>query len=661
MKLSVAVLSSLFAAPVFGESAGEGNAAIAKVVEMLNNMLVQGKDEMQKEKVGFAKYDTWAKGTMKEKAEDIEDGDALVKKLQGLIAAAQGEAAEADAKAKEMADLAASEKANIAQMTKVRKEERAEFVKEEEDLTDTIYACDKAKEALEAVPEHVEAKSLFFTQMDSIKNKHPDRVKSLMEVLQRVEDPFTSARSNSASATVIEMVSDLKADFEEQIADLRKKEGELQHNFELQKQTSTATMEDALKQQSEQETIKSDALMEEAKLTEELDVADKTLKDDQRYLAKVTSEHKTKSKDYEARMKSRADEITAIKKAIEIMKSPEVMKGGGHLEGNKQVFAQESALIQLGSQKKDIDEVFSAERVSTFLRQRGQSLKSKILMQLAEVAQADPFAKVKKMIQELLNKLEEEKNKDQTEFAWCDENMKKNKADTEHYTALSEKLAAQIEKLTTEIADAKDLVKKLTKELDELRAAVDKATTDRAAEKADNEQTIKESTVAVEAIEDAMDVLQKYYNSVKLLQQPAEPAYAGGDYKGMGGQSQGVVGLLQVIMEEMNALISETKTAEADAADGHNEFLNVSKKSEMEKKTLKNSTEVQLASMEEELVNKKDDLTDAKKNLDMVVKMKKEAIDPRCIAQGMTFEEKQKKRQEEIDSLKEALAILSDM
>jgi len=129
----------------------------------------------------------------------------------------------------------------------------------------------------------------------------------------------------------------------------------------------------------------------------------------------------------------------------------------------------------------------------------------------------------------------------------------------------------------------------------------------------------------------------------------------------MGGQSQGVVGLLQVIMEEMNALVSETKTAEADAAASHNEFLNVSKQSEMEKKTLKNSTEVQLAQMEEELVNKKDDLTDAKKNLDAVVKMKKEAIDPRCIAQGMTFEEKQKKREEEITSLKEALSILSDM
>merc|ERR1719367_2467907 len=107
-------------------------------------------------------------------------------------------------------------------------------------------------------------------------------------------------------------------------------------------------MEDALKQEQEQLTIKTDAETEEAKLTEELDTADKNLKNDQKYLAKVTSEHKTKSKDFEARMKSRADEITAIKKAIEIMKSPEVMKGGGHLEGNKKVFEQ-VALIQLST------------------------------------------------------------------------------------------------------------------------------------------------------------------------------------------------------------------------------------------------------------------------------------------------------------------------
>merc|ERR1719188_2815467 len=101
----------------------------------------------------------------------------------------------------------------------------------------------------------------------------------------------------------------------------------------------------------------------------------------------------------------------------------------------------------------------------------------------------------------------------------------------------------------------------------------------------------------------------------------------------------------------MNALVTSTKTAEADASSAHKDYLKLSKKSTQEKKTLKNTTEVQQTQLEEDLVDKKDDLTEAKKSLAAVIKIKKESIDPQCIAQGVSFQEKQEKRQEEIDSL----------
>jgi len=44
-----------------------------------------------------------------------------------------------------------------------------------------------------------------------------------------------------------------------------------------------------------------------------------------------------------------------------------------------------------------------------------------------------------------------------------------------------------------------------------------------------------------------------------------------------------------------------------------------------------------------------------------VIKIKQESIDPQCIAQGVSFQETQEKRQEEIDSLTEALKILNEM
>lgn len=661
MKLSVALA---LAVPAMGESALSGNSAIEKVIEMLNNMATKGKEEMDKEKAAFAAYNTWALGVKQDKEADIEDGETLTKKLEGLIAAEQGTAAEAEEKIAEYADILSKEKENLDAIQKTRTEEHTAFIQEEQDLTDSIYACDKAKEVLESVPEKVEAKTMFFTQMQSLQKTAGanDKLRNLMEFLQSSQDPFRGARSR-ASDSIIEMIADLKQDFEAQIQAVRSKETELEHEYGIAKQASEQTIEDAEKQTQENKDILADAQEEEGKLTEEHNTASKNLASDKKYLSKVSAEHKSKSADFKQRMKARTDELTAIKKAVEIMKSPEVAAGGGQLEGNKKVGLLEASFLQVrtsSSKSSDIDN----SRVTDFLRRRGEQIGSKILVQIAEVAQADPFVKIKKMISDMIARLEKEAAEEKSKNAWCVENMKKNKEETEHYTQLSEKLAAQCDKLETEIADAKELIAKLTKELEELAKAVEEASTNRAEEKAENETTIKESTVAAEAITDAMEILKKYYGGESFVQQPdaegSQPAYAGGEYKPMT-ESNGVIGLMEVLLEEMNALVSSTKAAESDASETHKEFLKMSKKSTQEKKTLKNTTEVQQTQLEEDLVDKKDDLTEAKKSLAAVVKIKKESIDPQCIAQGVSFAEKQEKRQEEIDSLTEALNILNEM
>lgn len=663
MKLYVALA---LAVPVVGEQALSGNSAIGKVVEMLTNMATKGKEEMDKEKAAFAAYNTWALGVKQEKEADIEDGETLTKKLEGLILAEQGTAAEAEEKIAEYADVLEKEKENLDAIQKTRTEEHTAFISEEQDLTDSIYACDKAKEVLESVPEKVAQKAMFFTQMKSLQKTAGanDKLRNLMEFLQSSQDPFRGARGrSSATDSIIEMIADLKQDFEAQIQAVRSKETELEHEYKIAKKSSEQTIEDAEKQTQENKDILADAQEEEGKLTEEENTASKNLASDKKYLAKVSAENKSKSSDFKMRMKARADELTAIKKAVEIMQSPEVAAGGGQLEGNKKVGLLEASFLQVRTASKSVEN--DTSRVTDFLRKRGEEIGSKILVQIAEVAQADPFVKIKKMISDMIARLEKEAAEEKEKNAWCVENMKKNKEETEHYTQLSEKLSAQCDKLATEIADAKELIAKLTKELEELAKAVEEASTNRAEEKADNETTIKDSTVAAEAITDAMEILKKYYGgSESFVQQPdaegSQPGYTGGEYKPMT-ESNGVIGLMEVLLEEMNALVSSTKAAENDASEGHKEFLKMSKKSTQEKKTLKNTTEVQQTQLEEDLVDKKDDLTEAKKSLAAVVKIKKESIDPVCIAQGVSFAEKQEKRQDEIDSLTEALNILNEM
>lgn len=111
------------------------------------------------------------------------------------------------------------------------------------------------------------------------------------------------------------------------------------------------------------------------------------------------------------------------------MKSPEVQKGEGHLNTAQSVGALIQVRTFLSAQNDN------NESVASFLRARGKALGSKILVQIAAMAAADPFVKVRKMIQELINRLQEEAKAELTKKGKCDKDMAENKAKIEEYTA----------------------------------------------------------------------------------------------------------------------------------------------------------------------------------------------------------------------------------
>merc|ERR1719281_712322 len=128
------------------------------------------------------------------------------------------------------------------------------------------------------------------------------------------------------------------------------------------------------------------------------------------------------------------------------------------------------------------------EAVVDALRSEGSKLKSTLLLRLASQIAADPFAKVKKLIQELIERLLAEAAAEANQKGWCDKSIgdaeqKRNYAAEEiaELNAEMAKLEATRDKLIEEIAI-------LEEEIAELKAARDKATKIRAIEKAENER-----------------------------------------------------------------------------------------------------------------------------------------------------------------------------
>merc|ERR1719247_76945 len=105
-----------------------------------------------------------------------------------------------------------------------------------------------------------------------------------------------------------------------------------------------------------------------------------------------------------------------------------------------------------------------------------------------------------------------------------------------------------------------------------------KATQIRQDEKAKNTETIADAQEAQTAVAQALTVLKEFYAKAAeatalLQQQPEAPEIFDKPYKGMQGESGGVVGMLEVIQSDFARLEAETAAAEAQAQKEYDQFM----------------------------------------------------------------------------------------
>merc|ERR1719265_2546594 len=121
----------------------------------------------------------------------------------------------------------------------------------------------------------------------------------------------------------------------------------------------------------------------------------------------------------------------------------------------------------------------------------------------------------------------------------------------------------------------------------------------------------------------------------------------------MGSSSGGVVGMLEVIQSDFARLEAETKAAESQAQKEYDEFMTDSevdktqKTSDIEHKTKKKQDQSQA------LEEGQGDLEGTQKELDAALAYY-EKLKPSCVDSGESYEERVARREEEIQSLKEA-------
>jgi len=313
-------------------------------------------------------------------------------------------------------------------------------------------------------------------------------------------------------------------------------------------------------------------------------------------------------------------------------------------------------------------------RVLNLIRTRSQELQSPVLTALASRLASDPFVKIRKLIQELIERLLQEAADEANHKGFCDKEMGKAKQErdtsVEDLTALNTALAeneAKRDKLTEEISV-------LTTQIGELTTALDSATKTRSDEKAENEATVKEASEGLEAVEMAIDILDKFYKTaakgtVELVQTkggdedddaaiPGMPETGfGGAYTASQGASTGILGMMDVIKSDFERTIKTTEKEEKEAAATFLKFETDTKSSLGQKNMAKTNNDAELTETVGSIAEDKQSLEDEQKIIDKAIQEIIE-LQPACVDTGMSYEERVAKREQEIESCKEALCVL---
>eukprot|EP00747_Dinoflagellata_sp_TGD_P136605 gnl/TRDRNA2_/TRDRNA2_175577_c3_seq33.p1 gnl/TRDRNA2_/TRDRNA2_175577_c3~~gnl/TRDRNA2_/TRDRNA2_175577_c3_seq33.p1 ORF type:complete len:680 (+),score=221.96 gnl/TRDRNA2_/TRDRNA2_175577_c3_seq33:68-2107(+) len=650
---------------------------IEKVISLMDELVTKAVAEKEDEATKFAAFSSWCDNTKGSKTREIDAGNTKIEELKAKIAKDESNIRSLSDRIMELEDDVARWKTDQKSATDVRNKENLDYKA-------TLLNYDESIDGLEGAIAAEKAQAHTVAQASLIQVAHslPLRAKTaVMAFIQRqpdvsampsdemaVEAPSAAAYEFQGQGTV-EVLEKVEHTFEDEKPVLEEEEMKAQHAYESVMQGLTDSIEGAEHEIDKKSNLKGETEMHKGQAEGDLAQTTSDRDEDQKYLDDTMALCEQKTADFESRQKLRAEEIEAVNKAIEIMSSNAVAGSGEkHLPTMLQIKKRglkKTALVQLRS--SDAQNPLQA-RVSAFLADRARISGSSLLMQVSHQMEASPFTKVKKMIKDLISKLMEEATSESEHKGWCDTELTTNQQTRDARTEDVNVLNAKIEDLTAEIASLAQDIEDLNVALQELSAEMSDVTADRMAAKAKNEATIADAKAAQTAVEEATAVLKDFYAksataTALVQQQSSQPAADAPEtfdkpYQGALPEGGSVVDFLEVILTDFSRLESDTTTQETTEKETYDKYMFESDKNKAMKENEMKHKSQRKTDAETEKQNSQTDLQTAQEQLDDAMAYY-DKLKPTCVDSGISYEERVKRREEEIQSLGEALKILS--
>eukprot|EP00933_Yihiella_yeosuensis_P026536 TRINITY_DN2060_c0_g1_i1.p1 TRINITY_DN2060_c0_g1~~TRINITY_DN2060_c0_g1_i1.p1 ORF type:complete len:690 (-),score=266.68 TRINITY_DN2060_c0_g1_i1:180-2249(-) len=666
-----------------GASAAESRGtAIQKVIELMNQMTKKGEAEKEQEATQYAKFKQFCEMTLADKDKAIDKATNDMETLEADIQKAESDAQRlANEIAVHVKDAAESVE-DQASATELREQERADFDTVNKDYTESIDALGRAIKSLKAVPEKREQAKEAFVQIKSKETTRSfisDDIESSLDAMLLETDakgfksdaPGQANAYESSSGGVIEMLEELQNKFLDERDALQKKETAQKHAYDMLIQGLKNQEASDKKAEGEKDGFKNKQLQAAAQAKSDLEDTTQSRAADQKYSTELAGTCKKKATDFKARQRLRADELEAIQKATEIISSGTV-KGAGEKHLPSLIQMKKRASSALASLRAGAGATVSAhtkDEVIQFLQAEATALNSNVLSNLAQKLSAPDVSiiqDIKRMIENLVTKINKQIEEAATKKAYCDKELGQNKATRTEKAETAESLQAEIDELTASNSKLDSEVAAAGSAITKLNEAMSEATTLRQEEKKKNTKTIKEAGEAQTAVASALTVLKDFYEDAsyatallqKSKQQPEAPEVFGDEpYQGMSAAKGGVVGMMEVIESDFARLEAETTAEEAAAKKEYEQFMEDSKIDKTKKQKEVEHKSAKKTEQTTELNSLKGDLLSTQKELDAALAYF-ETLKPDCVDAGVDYAERKKQREEEIKDLEAAVEKL---
>jgi len=652
-------------------NAEEKNRPVTKVVNLLKDMQAQLEKEAEEDEETYQKVACWCETNDKEKTAAIADAEAHITDLTSSIEEMTAASAKLNTEIKNLEMEIAKNQEALDKATSMRQKELAEFNEEEKDVLQSIGALKSAIIVLSKHHEFIQVPSETLLNIASMIqwqfHKHRDMLQTVLTPAQhKTVTAFVQAPSDyfdaeptfkqsyaPQSGAIFGILKQMKETFETNLSTSQKEEMQAQAAYQDLKAAKETEIKAGteLKDKKTQELADTDEKNAQAK--QDLEDTRNSLAADQKFLMNLKETCQMTDQEWEERQKSRAEEIQGVSEALAILTSDDA----------HDTFTSTFNFVQISSRAASRAAMRNRDSAAKVLFTAAKKFANPNLSALATRVRLDAFTKVKAAIDDMIAALIKEKADEIKHKDFCTDGINTNERESELKQRDIDELVAKLEDLTVQIDELTKSINTLTAEIAEMQTQLKRAGEDREMENNDFQTTVQDQRATKALLNKALDVLKavfdKKFLQISAKQEPAGPPPPPGfkKYEQSSGAG-GVLGMLEQIIRDTETLEKEAITGETDAQKAYEAYVKDTNKS-IEEKTRDITNKTSEKARAEEDKTATEEAKETAMNEAQQLSNENADLHKSCDFTLKNFDIRQEARDQEVEALRQAKAILS--